>query len=79
MPLVSRRFVGRAIEPADREKHVSRFAPALERGDEGKAEIIRRQFDQWEKEQGLDREELMCPVCSDGLLTPTARGTQPAV
>ena len=75
MQLVSRRFVVRPIEPSDRERHASRLTAALNRADAEEAEVIRRHFEQWEKEQGQSREQLVCPVCGDGLLTPTVRRT----
>ena len=65
MQMVSRTYVIRNIEPADQEKNAMRVARAEERGDRDEAEIIKRHFDQWEKEQGQTREQLVCAVCGE--------------
>ena len=74
MQMVSRTYVIRTIEPADREKNAWQIVRAEERGDPEEAEIIKRVFAEWEQEQGQPRERLVCPVCGDGWLSPTARG-----
>ena len=73
--MVSRTYIIRHIEPADRDKHVWSVARAEERGDLDEVEIIKRHFFEWEQEQGQMREKLVCAVCGDAWLTPTARGT----
>ncbi len=75
MQMVSRTHVIRNIEPADREKNALHIAQAEERGDLEEAEIIERHFDEWGKEQGQTREQLVCAVCGDVWLTPTSKGT----
>ena len=75
MQMVSRTYVIRKIEPEDREKHGWRIARAEERGDAEEVDIIQSLFDEWEKEQGQTREQLVCAVCGDVWLTPTAKGT----
>ena len=75
MQMVSRTYVIRNIEPADREKNALRITRAEERGDLDEAEIIKRHFDEWEREQGQTREQMVCAVCGDVWLTPTGRGT----
>lgn len=73
--MVSRTYVIRHIEPADRDKNAWRIAQAEERGDPEEAELIKRHFDEWEKDQGQSRDQLVCAVCGDVWLTPTAKGT----
>jgi hypothetical protein len=75
MQMVSRTYVIRNIEPADREKNALRITRAEERGDAEEAEIIKRHFDDWEREQGQTREQLVCAICGDVWLTPTGKGT----
>ena len=62
MQMVSRTYVIRNIEPADREKNAWRIARAQERGDLEEADIIRDHFNEWEKEQGQTREQMVFPV-----------------
>lgn len=75
MQMVPRNYVIRSIEPADREKNAWRVARAEEDGNFEEAEAIKRSFEEWEREQGQTRERLVCPICGDAWLSPTARGT----
>jgi hypothetical protein len=75
MQMVSRTYQLRHIEPADREENTRRATRARERGDDEEAEIIERLFEEWERDQGQQRERMVCAVCGDAWLTPTARGT----
>src|SRR5213593_3206424 len=75
MRLVSRSYVVRKIEPADRAKNELSIKHAEARGDLDEAAAVRDSFAEWEKEQGLTRERLVCAVCGSAWLTPTLRGT----
>jgi hypothetical protein len=75
MQMVSRTYVIRNIDPADREKNAWRVARARERGDAEEAEIIRHHFNEWEKEQGQTRDQMVCAICGDVWLAPTGKGT----
>jgi hypothetical protein len=73
--LVSRSYVVRKIEPADRTKWDLWIKHAEERGDPDEVQGLRDSFAEWEKEQGFTRERLVCAVCGSATLTPTASGT----
>src|SRR5437870_11113271 len=60
MRLVSRSYVVRKIESADREKYNLWAKHAEERGELDEAAGIRTSLAEWEKEQGLTRERLVC-------------------
>jgi hypothetical protein len=75
MQMVPRTYVTRKIEPADRQEHQSRMARAEQDGDDEWIEIIKQAFEEWERSQGQTYERLVCPVCGDGLLIPTRKGT----
>ena len=72
MKMVPRTYRVRNIEGSDRAK----WAQAEEaRGELDMAEMTRESLRQWEREQGQEKEALVCPVCGNSWLTPTARGT----
>ena len=75
MNMVPRTYLIRKIEPADRQDNAVQIAEAYERGDPEWAEMVQRAFDDWERNQGQTEERLVCAVCGDALLKPTARGT----
>ena len=73
--MVSRSYTVSAPSAADREKF-ERFARAAQtRGDSEEAEAYRETISNWEKDQGQTREVLVCAVCGDRWLSPTAKGT----
>ena len=73
--LVARSYTVRKIEPADRTKWDLWIKHAGERGEPDEAQGLRDSFAEWEKEQGLTRERLVCAVCGNAWLTPTSKGT----
>ncbi len=73
--MVSRTHIVRKIEPADRAENERFIQNAIDRGAPEEAEMYRRSFADWEREQGQEREELVCAVCGDCFLKPTQRGT----
>jgi hypothetical protein len=75
MQMISRSYVVRKIEPADRAKNDLWIKHAEERGDLDEAAAVRDSFAEWEKEQGFTRERLMCAVCGNAWLSPTSKGT----
>jgi hypothetical protein len=75
MRLVSRSYTVRKIEPTDRAKNELWIKHAEERGDIDEAAALRDSFAEWEKEQGLTRERLVCAVCGSSWLSPSSRGT----
>ncbi len=75
MTMVSRIYKIRAIEPADLAKNERFIEWAKARGDVDQAQAYRDSLAEWEKEQGQEREQLVCAVCGSPWLTPTARGT----
>src|SRR5207237_3534144 len=60
---------------SDRVDHERQIKSAEARGDYEEAQIIKETFAQWEKKEGQQEEKLVCPVCGDPLLVPTAKGT----
>src|SRR5205085_2662169 len=75
MKMVSRTYAIRQIEESDREEHARQIARAEERDDSDWVEAVRQSFKRWEDEQGQQKERLVCPVCGDGWLVPTSKGT----
>lgn len=75
MRMASRSYKVRKIEPADRSDNEFRIKRAEARGDSEEASLIRASFGQWEKEQGQQRERIVCAVCGSAWLTPTTKGT----
>jgi hypothetical protein len=73
--MVSRSYVVRMIEPADRAKNDLWINHAEERGDLDEAAAVRASFSDWEKEQGFTRERLVCAVCGNARLSSTSKGT----
>jgi hypothetical protein len=75
MRMVSRTYVIRSIDPVDRAKNGRQVENAELRGDLDEVQIIKDSFAQWEKDQGQERERLVCAVCGSIWLAPTSRGT----
>jgi len=65
----------RQIEEADRQEYAHRIASAEARGELDEAQAWRKAFADWEREQGQERERLVCPICGSIWLAPTAKGT----
>jgi hypothetical protein len=75
MTMVSRTYTIRKVEPEDRAQY-ARFAQnATQRGDVEEAEGYKQSLEDWEREQGQEREVLVCAVCGSRSLTPTSSGT----
>jgi predicted RNA-binding Zn-ribbon protein involved in translation (DUF1610 family) len=72
--LVTRTYTVRKIEPEDRARWARFAQDARDRGDLEEAEGYERSLAEWEKEQGQQREQLVCPVCGNSHV-PTSRGT----
>lgn len=70
-----RSYTVRKIEDSDRAKYESWVEAADAHGGSDGAEMTRESLRQWEREQGLEKEALVCPVCGRSWLSPTARGT----
>lgn len=75
MRMVSQTYVIRKIEPDDRLKNARWVEHALLRGDPEEAAAVRDSFAEWERDQGQQRERLVCAICESSWLSPTARGT----
>ena len=65
----------RRIDPVDRTKNARHIENAEARGDPEEVQIIKDVFAEWEREQGQERERLVCAVCGSIWLTPTSSGT----
>ena len=73
--MVARSYIVTTPTAADREKY-ARFTRAAEaRGDSEEADSYREAIANWERDQGQSREVLVCAVCGDTWLSPTAKGT----
>lgn len=72
--LVSRTYKIRDVTESDRQKYARMVRTAESRGDIEDAVSYREALATWEKEQGEDSEALVCAVCGDPWLTPTAKG-----
>ena len=77
--MVARSYTVHAIVAADRERYERWTKAAEARGDADEAESYRESLAEWEKEQGHEREALVCAVCGDSWLTPTAKGPLVAI
>ena len=75
MKMVTRTYRVRQIEESDRAKWEGWAQAEEARGEFDMAQMTRESLRQWEKEQGQEKEELVCPVCQRQWLRPTARGT----
>ena len=75
MTMVSRTYTIRRIEPADRAENGRRIEAAQALDDLEGAEFWKDSFAEWERDQGQQRERLVCAVCGSTWLTPTSRGT----
>ena len=73
--MIFRTYVVRRIEAGDRAEHALRLGRAEARDDPDDCLMLQRDFEEWERDQGQSRERLVCAVCGDAWLTPTARGT----
>ena len=76
MQMISRSYIVRKIEHADRAKNDLWIKHAEERGDVDEAAAVRDSFAVWEKEQGFTRERLACAVCGNAWLSPTSKGSR---
>jgi hypothetical protein len=72
--MVAWTYVIRQIEDSDRVDRERQIKSAEARGDYEEAQIIKETFSRWEREQGQQKEKLVCPVCGDPMLVPTAKG-----
>jgi len=66
--MISRTYTIRNIEAADCEQWEWRAQRAEARGDSEEAQALRDSLAKWEKEQGQERERLVCAVCQSGAL-----------
>jgi rubrerythrin len=73
--MVARSYTVRAIAAADREQYDRWIRAAEGRRDGDEAESYREALATWERDQGQPREVLVCAVCGDAWLSPTAKGT----
>lgn len=73
--MVPRSYQIRHIGEADRADNAWRIERAEARGDPEEAQILKDVFAEWEQEQGQTRERLVCAVCGDPWLSPTAKET----
>jgi hypothetical protein len=73
--MVSTTYEIRKLEPSDRADLDWRARRAEARGDHEEAAGYRESILEWEKEQGQERERLVCAVCRSPWLKPTAAGT----
>src|SRR5713101_562703 len=72
MRMISRTYTIRNIEAADCEQWEWRAQRAEARGDSEEAQALTDSLAKWEKEQGQERERLVCAVCQSAWLKPTA-------
>lgn len=63
MKMVTRTYRVRQIEESDRAKWEGWAQAEEARGEFDMAQMTRESLRQWEKEQGQEKEELVCPVC----------------
>lgn len=71
---MGRTYRVREVTDSDRQKYAGMVRAAESRGDLDDAASYREALATWEKEQGEEREALVCAVCGDPWLTPTAKG-----
>ena len=74
MRMVSGTYLIRRIEANDRAIQARQVARAEEAGDLEEVQMIANSYAKWEKEQGQERERLVCSVCGSIWLKPTANG-----
>lgn len=72
--LLVRTYKVREVTASDRQKYARMVRAAESRGDVEGAASYRQALVTWEEGQGEDREALVCAVCGDPWLTPTAKG-----
>ena len=75
MRMVPQTYAIRTVEDADRAKNARFIANAEARGDLEDAQFYKESLAEWERDQGQEREHLVCPICRSSWLTPTASGT----
>jgi hypothetical protein len=75
MRMVSQTYVIRKIEDADRATYARRVTNAEADGDAESARFWTDSLAEWGRDQGQERERLVCPICLSSWLTPTSRGT----
>lgn len=73
--MVPRTYKVRAPTEADRERNERFINAAAARGDLDEAQLYRESFAKWGTEQGEEHEVLVCAICDDRWLKPTAKGT----
>jgi hypothetical protein len=75
MRMVAQAYVIRKIDTEDRAKNARWIAHAQLRGDPEEVAVLEAAFAEWERDQGQERERLVCAVCESSWLSPTASGT----